>query len=280
MLEVTGISKNFKNNQVLKEINFKILDGESIAILGSNGAGKTTLIKIMLGLLLPTKGKVSFNNINIKEIRSKYLNLIGVVLEGNRNIYWYLTPWENLNYFGCLLGIKKNDIKKRGKELLELFDLSDVSNEKIDTFSRGMKQKVAIIIALLNKPKILFLDEPTLGLDIITRNKLIDCLLKIKREGTTIILTTHQLEIVDQIVDRTFFLKEGQLFLEKNKKNSLIFNEILIDIDLKKRGLITLIDGDYIQNLIIFLLENGEKINSIVKRNKRLEDIFLEIYRE
>ncbi|WP_297489368.1 ABC transporter ATP-binding protein [uncultured Cetobacterium sp.] len=280
MLEVTGISKNFKNNQVLKEINFKILDGESIAILGSNGAGKTTLIKIMLGLLLPTKGEVSFNNINIKEIRSKYLNLIGVVLEGNRNIYWYLTPWENLNYFGGLLGIKKNDIKKRGKELLELFDLSDVSNEKIDTFSRGMKQKVAIIIALLNKPKILFLDEPTLGLDIITRNKLIDCLLKIKKEGTTIILTTHQLEIVDQIVDRTFFLKEGELFLEKNQNNSLIFNEILIDIDLKKRGLITLIDGDYIQNLIIFLLENGEKINSIVKRNKRLEDIFLEIYRE
>lgn len=280
MLEVTGISKNFKNNQVLKEINFKILDGESIAILGSNGAGKTTLIKIMLGLLLPTKGEVSFNNINIREIRSKYLNLIGVVLEGNRNIYWYLTPWENLNYFGGLLGIKKNDIKKRGKELLELFDLSDVSNEKIDTFSRGMKQKVAIIIALLNKPKILFLDEPTLGLDIITRNKLIDCLLKIKKEGTTIILTTHQLEIVDQIVDRSFFLKDGKLFLEKNQNNSLIFNEILIDIDLKKRGLITLIDGDYIQNLIIFLLENGEKINSIVKRNKRLEDIFLEIYRE
>ena len=280
MLEVTGISKNFKNNQVLKEINFKILDGESIAILGSNGAGKTTLIKIMLGLLLPTKGKVSFNNINIREIRSKYLKLIGVVLEGNRNIYWYLTPWENLNYFGGLLGIKKNDIKKRGKELLELFDLSDVSNEKIDTFSRGMKQKVAIIIALLNKPKILFLDEPTLGLDIITRNKLIDCLLKIKKKGTTIILTTHQLEIVDQIVDRSFFLKDGKLFLEKNQNNSLIFNEILIDIDLKKRGLITLIDGDYIQNLIIFLLENGEKINSIVKRNKRLEDIFLEIYRE
>ncbi|WP_297408070.1 ABC transporter ATP-binding protein [uncultured Cetobacterium sp.] len=280
MLEVTGISKNFKNNQVLKEINFKILDGESIAILGSNGAGKTTLIKIMLGLLLPTKGEVSFNNINIREIRSKYLKLIGVVLEGNRNIYWYLTPWENLNYFGCLLGIKKNDIKKRGKELLELFDLSDVSNEKIDTFSRGMKQKVAIIIALLNKPKILFLDEPTLGLDIITRNKLIDCLLKIKKEGTTIILTTHQLEIVDQIVDRSFFLKDGKLFLEKNQNNSLIFNEILIDIDLKKRGLITLIDGDYVQNLIIFLLENGEKINSIVKRNKRLEDIFLEIYRE
>ena len=280
MLEVTGISKNFKNNQVLKEINFKILDGESIAILGSNGAGKTTLIKIMLGLLLPTKGEVSFNNINIREIRSKYLNLIGVVLEGNRNIYWYLTPWENLNYFGCLLGIKKNDIKKRGKELLELFDLSDVSNEKIDTFSRGMKQKVAIIIALLNKPKILFLDEPTLGLDIITRNKLIDCLLKIKKEGTTIILTTHQLEIVDQIVDRSFFLKDGKLFLEKNQNNSLIFNEILIDIDLKKRGLITLIDGDYVQNLIIFLLENGEKINSIVKRNKRLEDVFLETYRE
>ncbi|WP_438536192.1 ABC transporter ATP-binding protein [Cetobacterium sp.] len=278
MLTVNNVSKKYKNKEIINNINMNINEGSSLAILGNNGAGKTTLIKIMLGLLIPTTGEVLYNKVEINKIKNKYLGIVGVVLEGNRNIYWYLTPWENLYYFGRLLGVSDENIKERGKELLILFDLYSVADKKISTFSRGMKQKVAVVISLLNNPKILFLDEPTLGLDVITKNKLIECLIKIKNKGTTIILTTHQLDIVDKIADKIYFLKNGRL-LEEDKKN-ISFDESLIQISLKNRKTLNILDGQYIQSLILFLIENGEEIISIVKRSKNLEDIFLEIYKE
>lgn len=280
MLNIKNISKNYKQKSVLKNINLTLSKGNSIAILGENGAGKTTFIKIMLGLLRPTTGIITYYGKNINKLRQEYLNAVGVVLEGNRNIYWYLSPWENLYYFGRLLGIDEKKIKSRGKELLKLFDLDKVENCKVSTFSRGMKQKVAIVIALLNNPKILFLDEPTLGLDVITKNKLIECLINIKKRGTIIVLTTHQLEIVDKIAEQIYFLKDGSLIKKDSKDIFEFLNNSIIQINLKNRKILNIVDGSHIQNLISFLIENNEIVEVVQKRKQTLEEFFLEIYKE
>lgn len=280
MLIIKNISKKFKEKKVLSNINITISKGNSISILGNNGAGKTTLIKIIIGLLTPTTGEIIFNNSNINEIKNKYLNLIGVVLEGNRNIYWYLSSMENLYYFGRLLGMSDKNIKDKGFYLLKLFDLYNVKDNKVSTFSRGMQQKLAIIIALLNSPKILFLDEPTLGLDVISKNKLIQCLIQIKNEGTIIILTTHQLDIVTKITDSIYFLKNGYLLTELNSNLISQFEEPIIELSLKNRKTLNLLNGPHIQFLIKFLIENNEIILSLNQREKNIEEIFLEIYKE
>lgn len=280
MLNIKNISKNYKQKSVLKNINLTLSKGNSIAILGENGAGKTTFIKIMLGLLRPTTGIITYYGKNINKLRQEYLNAVGVVLEGNRNIYWYLSPWENLYYFGRLLGIDEKKIKSRGKELLKLFDLDKVENCKVSTFSRGMKQKVAIVIALLNNPKILFLDEPTLGLDVITKNKLIECLINIKKRGTIIVLTTHQLEIVDKIAEQIYFLKDGSLIKKDSKDIFQFLNNSIVQINLKNRKILNIVDGSHIQNLISFLIANNEIVEVVQKRKQTLEEFFLEIYKE
>jgi len=189
--------------------------GNILALLGKNGSGKTTLIKVMSSLLNPCRGKVTYMGENI-ELSSNYKSKIGAVLEGNRNIYWYMTAKENFLYFGRLMQLEDKVILKKMDELLDYFDLTEVKDKKVGSFSRGMQQKIAISIALLNDPEILFLDEPTLGLDLKSKKNLIKKIKLLKNDGKIIVLTTHQLDVANELGDELLLLDEGEIIVNEN----------------------------------------------------------------
>ncbi|OEF99486.1 hypothetical protein BHF71_08975 [Vulcanibacillus modesticaldus] len=211
---IKNLSKDYKKKNVLKELNFDIQEGEILSILGKNGAGKTTLIKILANLLYPTSGEVYYQGTPLSRLGSSYYDEIGVVLEGSRNIYWYMSAIENIQYFGSLYGLKEKDITIRGNKLLKQFGLFEDRNKKVGQFSRGMQQKLAIIISMIHSPKVLFLDEPTLGLDVISKNTLIEEIKSLStNDKITIILTSHQLDVVEELSDRILMLNEGTIEL-------------------------------------------------------------------
>lgn len=154
-----------------------------------------------------------YNTILKGEFYERYNNKsIGLVLEGNRNLYWYLSAYENIFYYGRLMGLTDKKIEERGTSLLKFFGIYEDKNEKVGNFSRGMQQKVAIIIALLNNPKLLFLDEPTLGLDVIFKRDLIKKLkLLVNDKKVTIILTSHEIDVIEALSNRVLILKEGKI---------------------------------------------------------------------
>ena len=171
-IEIKALSKCFhskdKKTQALSNVNLSIDEGEILCVLGHNGAGKTTLIKSICGLLKPDSGYVSIDGKIVHQNLLYAHKNCGTVLEGSRNIYYYLTAYENLRYFGLLNGLKQVEIDEFAIKYLTMFNLDEFKDVPANSFSRGMQQKVAIIIALMKNPRILLLDEPTLGLDIIS----------------------------------------------------------------------------------------------------------------
>ena len=157
-IELKNINKSFGNHKVLDEVNLKIYENDIIGLVGPNGAGKSTLIRIISELLIEDSGQKKINYERTK---------IGVLLEGSRNIYTFLTVEENIKYFSILNSIKEKELNKNMEYLLDYFDLADKRYEKAQNLSRGMIQKLSILILLLKEPDVLILDEPTLGLDLI-----------------------------------------------------------------------------------------------------------------
>lgn len=209
-MEVLSISKSYMNNKkredVLCDISFDVKPAEIFCILGENGAGKTTLIKIMLGLLKPDSGRILYKGNDIGSYKNHYYDYASAVLEGERNLYWYLSVYENMIYFGRLLKLNKRYIDCRIDELLDFFDLADEKDKKVGYLSRGMQQKLAVAIALINNPQILFLDEPTLGLDVGAKYSFVKKIEELAASGVTIILTSHQLDVVEMLANRIMFL--------------------------------------------------------------------------
>ncbi len=213
VVEVRNLTKYYKsfNQFIAKQESYKAVDnisfdiepGEILGFLGPNGAGKTTTIKIVAGLILPDKGSVIFPNKNQN---------IGVVLEGARNIYWRLTVWENLIYYGGLRNLPYKQLIVRSKQLLDEFGLADRAQKPVQTLSRGMQQKLAIIIAILHNPELILLDEPTLGLDVMS-TRAIKTRIKYlaHNENKAILITTHQMELAQQICDRIVIFNKGQI---------------------------------------------------------------------
>ncbi|WP_158598309.1 ABC transporter ATP-binding protein [Falsibacillus albus] len=217
MLQVMNIGKHFRKKQemfyAVKSVNLSIVPGEIYAFLGPNGAGKTTTIKMIAGLVRPDEGEILIDGLNISN-HKKQLSQIGAVLEGSRNLYWRMTPLENLCYFAGLKGMKKKDAMAYGKELLTLFDLGDKMNVTVQRLSRGMQQKVAVCAAMIHRPKLLLLDEPTLGLDFEASEKIKELIKRIADTGVSILLTTHQLDIAQELADRVGIIRQGSLVLE------------------------------------------------------------------
>lgn len=210
--EIKNLYKKYKDKEVLLDINFSLFRGEKLAVLGKNGSGKTTLIKMLTGLLNPTCGEILYNGKNIDALSLNYYKDISIMLEGDRNIYWYMTGFENILYFSRLNGLDNKTIKNRADILLNEFDLYEHKDKKVGVYSRGMKQKLSLIIAFMINPKVIFLDEPTLGLDIFTKDKLIDIIdEKIKSDNMTVFLTSHELDVVEKICDRIMIIDEGQI---------------------------------------------------------------------
>ena len=198
----------------VRDVSLEIAPGEVLAFLGPNGAGKTTAIKMIAGLIRPDAGWVKIENYD-PHLNSQSLRLLGAVLEGNRNLYWRLTPAENLEYFGVLRGLSGRVARQRGQALLEQFNLVDKRRALVQTLSRGMQQKLAIAVALVHKPRLLLLDEPTLGLDVEATEEVKQLIRAIASEGRAILLTTHQLAIAEELSDQVAIINKGEIVVQQ-----------------------------------------------------------------
>lgn len=217
--EVGLIHKKKKEVEALKGITFTVNKGEIFGLLGPNGAGKTTMIKILTTMLIPTSGKVSVMGLDPVSEHMQLRPHINFILGGERNLYWRLSAYDNLAYFSDLYKVPRHEQKQRINDLLELVGLQDVANQKVETFSKGMKQRLQIARGLVNKPEILFLDEPSIGLDPVSARKLREILRQLNDSGTTILLTTHYMYEADELCDRIAFIDKGELIAIDTPQN-------------------------------------------------------------
>ena len=209
MLEIKGLKKRFKAKEVLKNLNFSINEGEIVCLLGNNGAGKTTLINCILRMIQADSGSILLDGRDIFTYKNKeYFSRVNALLESSVNVYDYLTGWQNIEYFSGLLNIDSGNEKI--KTYISLFELEEAIHEAVGTYSRGMRQKLALLIALMSSPKLLLLDEPTLGLDIQSKLSVIQILNTIiKTEKIAVLLTSHQMDVVQKLQSRILILKDG-----------------------------------------------------------------------
>src|SRR5262245_55074878 len=185
-IEIASLTKVYGRGRTtvraVDDVSLSIPAGEVLGLLGPNGAGKTTTIKLICGLVSPTAGRVRLEGYDIGRQRSRAVLQLGAVLEGGRNVYWSLSAWQNLLYFGRLKGLRGDEIRPRAGRLLRDLGLWEVRHTQVGGFSRGMQQKVAVAAALITDPPILLLDEPTIGLDVEAARTVKDWIVALARE--------------------------------------------------------------------------------------------------
>ena len=196
----------------LNNINLNVAAGERFGLFGPNGAGKTTLMNCMTGLLNYHQGSIRLFDNEVSHNRKIVNNLFGFVPQ-DFSFYQELNPIENLNFFGAWSGMDKATIKKKSEELLEVLGLTDVRNKQVQKFSGGMKRRVNLAIGVMNTPRILFLDEPTVGVDVHTRQAIISYLKELNKNGTTLIYTSHQLNEAEDLCDKIAMIDDGKILV-------------------------------------------------------------------
>ena len=284
VLEVKNIDKFFGKKQILKDISFDIEEGEILGFVGPNGSGKTTTIKIILGLQQASRGEVLINGNNIKDNYENAIRKVGAIVE-SPDMYMYLSGLENLKLVANYYNISHNEIER----VVEFVGLKDRIKDKVSKYSLGMRQRLGIAQAILNKPNLLIVDEPTNGLDpsgiIEFRNMLKELA---KKEKMSIFISSHNLAEIENICDKVLLLKEGKIVssdvlkeVENNDKYKL---ELSSTLKLKKEAKVEIIDDNYIYYLgnkediakfIETLVNKKIKIYSVVKCKESLEDIFI-----
>jgi len=209
-IEVRGLAKRFGEVQAVAGVDFAVLPGELFGFLGPNGAGKTTTINMLTGLARPDAGTIRIGGIDCTSNPKAAQHLIGVVPEEN-NLYPELTGFENLCFCAALYGIRKNERRERAQELLDAFGLADAADRKFAAYSKGMKRKLTIAAGIIHRPSILFLDEPTTGIDVASSRQIRQLIADLHRAGTTIFLTTHYIEEAERLCDRIAFILSGRI---------------------------------------------------------------------
>ena len=211
----SGLKKRLRKRSVsitaVDHLNLRISEGEIFGLLGPNGAGKTTTVKMLCTLIEPTVGTAKVNGYDVVREADKVREHIGALLEGERALYWKLTGRENLHFYADLYHVPPRLAKERIKELLSWIGLADRADDTVEKYSKGMKQKLIIAKALIHNPPILFLDEPTLGLDPNAARETREALVGLKEKGQTILLTTHYMEEADRICDRVGIIDQGKI---------------------------------------------------------------------
>ena len=206
IITINNVCKNYKTKKALDNVSLTIKNGELFGLLGVNGAGKTTLIKILCGLTRKTSGTIMINNFNLDKEIDKIKEIIDISPQ-ETSVANNLTVKENLEFFS---NIYNNNNDNTINEIVDIFNLNEVLNQRAKTLSGGYKRRLSIAIALISKPKILFLDEPTLGLDVFARRELWNIIKKLQK-NITIILTSHYLEEIENLCDRVAVLSNGKL---------------------------------------------------------------------
>lgn len=206
MVTVEQLAKHYGSVRAVDGISFSVAAGEVFGLLGHNGAGKTTTIRMLTGRTRPTAGQATVAGYDIVAERDKIKPLINLVFE-DQNLYERLSGRETLHFFADLYQAPRS----RADDLLELVGLAEAAGRKVKTYSTGMKQRLLVARALINEPRVLFLDEPTRGLDPTSARDLRDLVKNLSAQGTTIVLTTHYMEEADELCDRVAFLSQGKI---------------------------------------------------------------------
>lgn len=238
IIQITSLSKKYKNAEMysLNDLTLTINEGQIFGLLGPNGAGKTTLISMLCGLVKPTSGSFTINGMSYANNATKIKQFIGVVPQ-EYALYPTLTARENLHYFGSMYGLKGQDLKDKVIETLDLLGLLKFADKRIETFSGGMKRRINLIAGILHNPKIIFLDEPTVGVDVQSKNAIIDYLKHLNKNGTTIIYTSHHLSEAEDFCTDIAILDQGKIYAQgtpsgliSNTQNAQNLEDVFISL--------------------------------------------------
>jgi ABC-2 type transport system ATP-binding protein len=215
IIEILNLTKTFKHatEPAVNDISFSINRNEIFGLLGPNGAGKTTTISILCGLFPPTSGKILIDGKDIHTELTSIKNIVGIVPQ-DIALYPTLTARENLAFYGSMYGLHGKDLKEKIEVWLQKLGLIDAAKRKVSTYSGGMKRRVNLIAGVLHSPKILFLDEPTVGVDVHSRNVIIEHLKEVNAAGTTIIYTSHHMEEAESFCTRVSIIDNGKILTE------------------------------------------------------------------
>lgn len=301
LLEVVNLKKKYSGTEVVKGISFKVEEGEILGFLGPNGAGKSTTINILSTALKSTNGQIKFMDNDILKNNREYKGKLGIVPQ-SLAIFENLPAIENVKYFACFYGLKGEELIKKCEEALDMVGLLDRAKDLPKTYSGGMKRRLNIACALAHSPKLLILDEPTVGIDPQSRNHILESIKKLRDRGTTVIYTTHYMEEVEAICDRALIIDKGQIIaegtlesLKSSLEESTIYNisaDGIEDIDKEeiksikgvsrvefKDGLrvSTLKESNNLDKIILKLIANKVQIKNIVTEEQNLETIFLNL---
>ncbi|MDO6758590.1 ABC transporter ATP-binding protein [Tamlana sp. 2_MG-2023] len=226
MINIEQISKKYKSAESysVKDLDLFIAEKEIFGLLGPNGAGKTTLISMLCSLIKPTSGSFTINGLNYKNNKNQLKQLIGIVPQ-EYALYPTLTAFENLKYFGSMYGLKGKNLDDKINDKLDQLGLLKFAHKKIETFSGGMKRRINLIASLLHNPNVLFLDEPTVGVDVQSKNVIIDFLQNLNKEGATIIYTSHHLNEAELFCTKVAIIDQGQLIANGKPKELITLQE-------------------------------------------------------
>jgi len=302
-IEVRDLTKKFNGFTAVDKISFMVKSGELFGLLGPNGAGKTTTIRMLTGIFKPTGGIALVGEYDIQKKPLEAKQLMGIVPE-MANAYVDLSALRNLLLMGELYGIGKKERVEKAENLLKLFGLYERRNNKVKTFSKGMKQRIIVAMGLMNDPKILFLDEPTAGLDVESVRLIRRLIKEFNSRDITIILTTHNIEEANQLCDRVAIMNHGRIvaidspeklkntfqsaasievaFDREVKVEELSFGDVVMDM--KKVGdkirLYGKSTGEVIPRLVEYSQAYGNKIISLNTLAPNLEDVFVNLTKE
>ncbi|ODT34929.1 MAG: ABC transporter ATP-binding protein [Sphingobacteriales bacterium 41-5] len=225
-VQIQNLDFAYKNQpQLIKGLHLKIDEGSRFGIFGPNGAGKTTIMGLITGLLHYDNGSIKIFDKEVKSQKDEINKMIGLMPQ-DFSFYEELSPVENMEFFGAWYGLNKEQIKQKIATLLEIMGLADVRKKPVKQFSGGMKRRVNLAIGVMNDPKILFLDEPTVGVDVHSRNAIISFLKKINEEdGTTLVYTSHQLKEAEDLCEAVAMIDQGQIIAKDSLSNLLVKHE-------------------------------------------------------
>lgn len=302
VIETKELSKEYNTSRITKgkvralnNFTFTVNEGEIFGLLGPNGAGKTTLIKILLAITFPTSGSASVFGMDSKNYKWKYK--VGYLPENHR-FPNYLTGEQVLSYYGRLAGMKNNaEFQKKITELLELMNLGQWRKTKIKKYSKGMMQKLGLAQSMINNPDLIFLDEPTDGVDPIGRKEIRDILMNMKEKGKTIFLNSHLLSEVEMICDRVAILNKGDLIKEGNvddltKTEDIYLIHTVEPIDMEVKRKILTVDGNAgigeteihteagiakLNQIIDILRASQLSVNTVTQKTNTLEELFINV---
>ena len=302
IIQVKNCDKSFGDIQALNQLNFSVKQGEIFGLLGPNGAGKSTTINLLSGLLQPDKGSILIDAIDMRKNTHLAKKRIGIVPQ-EIALYDELSAYENLIFWGNLYDIPAKELKKRVNDTLNRIGLSDRKNDAVGHFSGGMKRRVNIGAALLHRPKILLMDEPTVGIDPQSRNHIFDLIEELNREGMSIIYATHYMEEAERLCHTIGIMDQGKIIAQGNlaslKERAISAKMVMVTLkeisrnmldQIKDELAVQSIDGENqslsisynhlnsdIQNIIQIIQNAGGEIQKIETQSPNLEDVFLQL---